>query len=90
MKLKIESNFLAALAVCWLISTGIFLPAPTTFAQQMEVRQAEEYDVEQFAKSKPAVGTEVPALELQSLAGKSVKLSDYLGKTIVVIKAGYT
>ncbi len=58
--------------------------------QQMEIRKSEEYDAEQFAKSKPAVGEKAPELELQTLDGKSVKLSDYQGKNIVVIKAGYT
>ena len=58
--------------------------------QQMEVRQSELYDKEKFEKSKPAIGTPVPAIKLKTLEGQDVSLSSYRGKNIVVIKAGYT
>ena len=57
---------------------------------QMELRENEEYDSEQFRNSKPAVGTSAPELKLQTLDGNTVSLSDYRGKRIVVIKSGYT
>ena len=56
----------------------------------MEMRTAEQFDAEQFANAKPAVGEKAPELTLKTLDGETVKLADYLGKNVVVIKAGYT
>ena len=58
--------------------------------QQMELREKESYDEKLFAASKPAVGSSAPDMTLKTLDGKSVKLSSFKGKNIVVIKAGYT
>lgn len=68
----------------------LFLTTAITHCQQMEMRQAELFDAEKFARTQPAVGESAPALELQTLDGRTVKLSDYCGKTTVLIKAGYT
>jgi len=59
-------------------------------AQQMELRENEQYNAEKFAKSKPAVGEHAPDLELKTLDGKTVSLDSYRGKSLVVIKSGYT
>ena len=59
-------------------------------AQQMEIRQSEQYDKNQFEKSKPALGELAPDIQLKTLDGKAVQLSKYQGKNVVVIKAGYT
>ena len=58
--------------------------------QQMELRESEKYNEENFKKSKPAVGSLAPNMELKTLAGKTIALDSYRGKNIVVIKAGYT
>lgn len=65
-------------------------PAMARTCQQMEMRTAEQFDAEQFANAKPAVGEKAPELKLKTLDGETVKLADYLGKNVVVIKAGYT
>ena len=57
---------------------------------QMELRSAEEYAKKKFSASKPAVGEKAPNLDLRTLNGELVSLSDFLGKRIVVIKSGYT
>ncbi len=67
-------------------SIAFAVPVP----QQMELRQSEEYSGENFKKSKPAVGSLAPNMELKTLDGKMVSLDSYRGKNIVVIKAGYT
>ena len=77
-----RSFFMAMLVACLLSTSGT--------GQQMEMRDAEEFGAAQFALSKPAVGEKAPDLELQTLDGETVKLSAYQGKTVVVIKAGYT
>lgn len=59
-------------------------------AQQMEIRQSEQYDKNQFEKSKPAVDELTPDIKLKTLDGQAVQLSKYQGKNVVVIKAGYT
>ena len=59
-------------------------------AQQMEIRQSEQYDKNQFEKSKPTVGELAPDIKRKTLDGKAVQLSKYQGKNVVVIKAGYT
>lgn len=79
----------SALLACIALLVG-FTHISASPMQQMEIRKSEEYNAEQFAKSKPAVGEKAPELELQTLDGEPVKLSDYLGKNVVVIKAGYT
>ena len=56
----------------------------------MEIRKSEQFDAEAFANSKPAVDEVAPDLQLQTLSGKTVSLSSYRGKNIVVVKAGYT
>ena len=68
----------------------LFWATAETQSQQMEMRQAELFDAKKFARTQPAVGESAPALELQTLDGRTVKLSDYRGKTTVLIKAGYT
>ena len=79
-----RSVFMTAVFACLLSTSG------NARCQQMEMRNAEEFGAAQFALSKPAVGEKAPALELQTLDGDTVKLSSYRGKTVVVIKAGYT
>ena len=71
--------------------TANAIGSPWSFlAQQMEIRQPEQYDKNQFEKSKPAVGELAPDIKLKTLDGNAVQLSKYQGKNVVVIKAGYT
>ncbi len=75
------------------VFTFFLMPSLTSAApapQQMELRASEEYDEETFKKSKPAVGSLAPDMQLKTLDGKTVSLDSYRGKNIVVIKAGYT
>lgn len=58
--------------------------------QQMELREREEYNEDNFKKSSPAVGSLAPNMKLKTIDGKTVTLDSYRGKNIVVIKAGYT
>ena len=77
---------IAFLAVLVALATAYAEPLP----QQMELRESAEYNEETFKKSKPAVGSLAPNMELKTLDGKTVALDSYRGKNIVVIKAGYT
>lgn len=57
---------------------------------QMEKRKDEHYHRELFENSFPRVGEVAPELELVTLSGEKVRLSDYQGKQVVLIKGGYT
>lgn len=85
-----ENSFLWQTIVyfAFVLAPSIAYAAPVP--QQMELRQFEEYSGENFKKSKPAVGSLAPNMELKTLDGKTVSLDSYRGKNIVVIKAGYT
>ena len=86
---SIKKNFIGyTLASFTLLIASIAYAAPAP--QQMELRKSELYNEDTFKKSKPAVGSLAPNIELKTLAGKSVALDSYRGKNIVVIKAGYT
>ena len=63
--------------------------AKGTFAQ-MEKRENALYRQWRFEKSFPKVGQTAPQMEVRDLHGKTIHLSNYRGKTIVLIKAGYT
>jgi len=85
MKLNISFFYCVAAVV-------FFCDATCSFAKQaqMEIRESEQFDPIAFAESKPAVGEMAPDLQLQTLDGKTVSLSSFRGKNIVVVKAGYT
>ena len=57
---------------------------------QMEKRKDEHYHRELFENSFPRVGEVAPELDLVTLSGEKVRLSDYQGKQVVLIKGGYT
>jgi hypothetical protein len=57
---------------------------------QMEKRLANLYEPGVFEEQFPAVGSVAPDLEMTDLAGNTVGLSDYSGKTVILVKAGYT
>ena len=57
---------------------------------QMEKRDGELYDRQRFLAAAPAVGTAAPDLVLTDLEGKRHALSDYRGRVVVLIKAGFT
>lgn len=57
---------------------------------QMEKRSAEHYLTDEFLEAFPAVGSELPEMTLQTLEGREVKLSSHTGKTLVLVKSGYT
>lgn len=57
---------------------------------QMEKRVLNLYDAGGFEAQAPQLGSVAPELELTDLNGDKLLLSDYRGKTVVLIKAGYT
>jgi hypothetical protein len=63
--------------------------APLATAQ-MEKRDRELYDRERFLAEAPAVGTLAPELALTDLDGRPHRLSEYRGRVVVLIKAGFT
>jgi hypothetical protein len=71
------------------LAAGLALAATSCFAQ-MEKREANLYDASKFATAYPPIGSQAPELELTDLDGKPVRLSDFRGKTVVLIKGGYT
>lgn len=81
--MKLTNTLLCCLTFC--CTTSTLLAAP-----QMELREHHRYDAEKFNAMKPAVGEFAPNIELKSLNGETVSLDSFTGKTIVVIKAGYT
>lgn len=59
-------------------------------AAQMEKRDLERYERAQFRAEAPAVDSLAPDLVLTDLDGKLHALSQWRGRIVVVIKAGYT
>lgn len=59
-------------------------------AAQMEKRDAELYDRQQFLAAEPAVQSLAPDLVLSDLDGRLVALSSLRGRVVVLIKGGYT
>jgi cytochrome oxidase Cu insertion factor (SCO1/SenC/PrrC family) len=57
---------------------------------QMEKRDAYSYDPVAFAREKPALGERAPELALADLDGRPVRLDDFLGRTVLVVKGGFT
>jgi hypothetical protein len=57
---------------------------------QMEKRDAELYDRQQFLAVQPRPGTFAPDLVLTDLEGRLQALSSYRGRIVVLIKAGFT
>ena len=78
--------------ICLVLVFASALAGLTTSANaQMEKRTAEHYLTAEFLGAAPAVGSKLSEMTFQTLEGKEVKLSSYLGKkTLVLIKAGYT
>jgi hypothetical protein len=57
---------------------------------QMEKRDGYSYDPVAFALQKPAVGDRAPELSLADLDGRPVCLDDFLGRSVLVVKGGFT
>ncbi len=57
---------------------------------QMEKRDGYLYDPVAFALQKPAIGERAPELTLSDLDGRPVCLDDFLGRTVIVVKGGFT
>ena len=57
---------------------------------QMEKREDELYVQGVFASTKPAVGEAAPDLALADLAGRPWALGELRGRTVVLIKGGFT
>lgn len=68
------------------VSALLALRAPA----QMEKRDGDSYDPVAFALQKPAVGDRAPALALADLDGRPVRLEDFLGRSVLVVKGGFT
>ncbi len=59
-------------------------------SSQMEKRDGYLYDPVAFARQKPVVGERAPELSLSDLDGRPVCLDDFLGRTMLVVKGGFT
>lgn len=59
-------------------------------AAQMEKRDAQLYDRQQFLAADPAIDTIAPDLVLIDLDGRLQALSSYRGRIVVLIKGGFT
>lgn len=59
-------------------------------AAQMEKRDTELYDRQQFLTAAPAVQTMAPDLVLADLDGQPISLSSFRGRIVVLVKGGYT
>ena len=59
-------------------------------AAQMEKRDAELYDRQQFLAADPAIDTLAPDLVLTDLDGRLQALSAFRGRVVVLIKGGFT
>lgn len=74
------------------LATGIaamtLLAAAAT--AQMEKRDMELYQRQQFLAADPAIDTMAPELVLTDLDGRLQALSSYRGRVVVLIKAGFT
>jgi hypothetical protein len=57
---------------------------------QMEMRVGALYDRGQFRNAEPAVGRWAPDLVLTDLDGKPHALTQWTGRLVVVVKAGFT
>lgn len=73
-----------------LLSPIIVTLVVSSLNAQMEKREDELYRLKRFENSFPKVGQVAPELAVRSLSGERVRLSEYQGKTVVLIKAGYT
>jgi len=73
-----------------MIAIGVSLFLPNLGLGQMEKRKAEFFGEAEFYATYPTIGTKAPELEVKTLDGKTVSLSNYLGKNVVLIKGSYT
>lgn len=80
--MRLQFKFISGLALLMLFQAAA--------NGQMEKRECELYLTKEFAEAFPAVGSLAPEITLVDLDGQAVDLSSYRGKTIVVIKGGYT
>lgn len=62
----------------------------TTIVAQMEKRNDMLYDRAAFLLAEPALGTMAPDLCLQDLDGRLWSLEQMRGRTVVLIKGGFT
>ena len=82
IRTSLQNNLISIVALTFVIQAMVTADA----SAQMEKRKDEHYHIQLFEKSHPAIGEAAPELELVTLAGDKVKLSDYLGKQVVLIK----
>jgi hypothetical protein len=80
---KARARFLAAVL-------GVLALGSTRLPAQMEKRAEELYDAKALAEAVPAVGTPAPDLVLTHLDGRPWALSARKGRTLVLIKGGWT
>lgn len=57
---------------------------------QMEKRDSQLYDRQQFLAAAPAIDTVAPDLVLTDLDGRLQALSSYRGRVLVLVKGGFT
>jgi hypothetical protein len=68
----------------------VFLGTYLECQGQMEKREEHLYDPVRFAAAQPCVDSMAPDLVLFDLDAMPVRLWDFRGKTVVLVKAGYT
>ncbi|MBL8756127.1 MAG: hypothetical protein JNK15_22730 [Planctomycetes bacterium] len=67
-----------------------FALAAAALPAQMEKRDDALFERQRFLQAEPAVGTMAPDLVLIDLDGRPHALSQWRGRIVVVIKAGFT
>jgi hypothetical protein len=75
-------------ASCKRIAAGALLLGVAS--AQMEKRDLELYQRQQFRAAAPAVDSIAPDLVLTALDGRLQALSSYRGRIVVLIKGGFT
>ncbi len=69
-----------------LLLAALISPAPA----QMEKRTEDLYDPAAFRGAAPAVGTVAADFVVADLEGRPVALSSFRGRTLILVKGGYT
>lgn len=77
-------------AATTLVALPLTIGSTVSSPQQMEKRIDSLYRQKAFVASEPTLGQPAPQLELKTIDGVAVNLSDYFGQPLVLIKGSYT